>query len=118
MSSEHNNQSTVESGKARGGAVPSPFRRGSMRALAPASVVAIVAAGAAIAPSVASASPALPQISAQNLLAKAAQSKVDAFSGTVLLAKGGKPLYRAAFGEANKDFGAKNTVDGLKPSGE
>ena len=85
MSSEHSNQSTGESGKARGGAVPSPFRRGSMRALAPASVVAIVAAGAAIAPSVASASPALPQISAQNLLAKAAQSKVDAFSGTVAM---------------------------------
>ena len=35
----------------------------------------------------------------------------DAFSGTVLLAKAGKPLYRAAFGEANKDFGVKNTVD-------
>lgn len=85
MSSEQNNQSTGETGKSRAGAVPSPFRRGSMRALAPASVVAIVAAGAAIAPSVASASPALPQISAQNLLAKAAQSKVDAFSGTVAM---------------------------------
>jgi CubicO group peptidase (beta-lactamase class C family) len=35
----------------------------------------------------------------------------DAFSGTVLLAKGGKTLYSAAFGEANKDFGAKNTID-------
>ena len=35
----------------------------------------------------------------------------DVFSGTVLLAKGGKPLYRAAFGEANKDFGVRNTVD-------
>jgi CubicO group peptidase (beta-lactamase class C family) len=35
----------------------------------------------------------------------------DNFSGTVLLAKAGKPLYRAAFGEANKDFGVKNTVD-------
>jgi CubicO group peptidase (beta-lactamase class C family) len=35
----------------------------------------------------------------------------DAFSGAVLLAKSGKPLYRAAFGEANKDFGARNTVD-------
>ena len=84
MSSEQSsNQSTGNGGRGRGGAVPSPFRRGSMRALAPATVVAIVAAGAAIAPSVASASPALPQISAQNLLAKAAQSKVDAFSGTV-----------------------------------
>ncbi len=35
----------------------------------------------------------------------------DAFSGTVLLAKAGKPLYSAAFGEANKDFGARNNVD-------
>jgi CubicO group peptidase (beta-lactamase class C family) len=35
----------------------------------------------------------------------------DAFSGTVLLARAGQPLYRAAFGEANKDFGVKNTVD-------
>ena len=35
----------------------------------------------------------------------------DAFSGTVLLARAGKPLYRAAFGEANKDFGVRNTVD-------
>jgi CubicO group peptidase (beta-lactamase class C family) len=35
----------------------------------------------------------------------------DVFSGTVLLAKAGKPLYRAAFGEANKDFGVRNTVD-------
>lgn len=35
----------------------------------------------------------------------------DAFSGAVLLAKGGKPLYRAAFGDANKDFGVRNTVD-------
>ena len=35
----------------------------------------------------------------------------DAFSGTVLLAKKGQPLYSAAFGEANKDFGVKNTLD-------
>ncbi|MEP7347300.1 MAG: serine hydrolase domain-containing protein, partial [Gemmatimonadaceae bacterium] len=35
----------------------------------------------------------------------------DVFSGTVLLARAGKPLYRAAFGEANKDFGVRNTVD-------
>ena len=34
----------------------------------------------------------------------------DVFSGTVLLARAGKPLYRAAFGEANKDFGVRNTV--------
>ena len=35
----------------------------------------------------------------------------DAFSGTVLLAKRGGPLYQAAFGEANKDFGVPNTLD-------
>ena len=35
----------------------------------------------------------------------------DVFSGAVLLAKRGVPLYQAAFGEANKDFGAKNTLD-------
>jgi outer membrane lipoprotein-sorting protein len=55
------------------------------RAAAPLAVVAIVAAGAAIAPSFADAAPSLPAISAQNLLAKAAGSKVDAFSGTARL---------------------------------
>ena len=35
----------------------------------------------------------------------------DVFSGAVLLAKKGVPLYEAAFGEANKDFGVKNTSD-------
>jgi CubicO group peptidase (beta-lactamase class C family) len=35
----------------------------------------------------------------------------DAFYGTVVQAGAGKPLYRAAFGEANKDFGVRNTVD-------
>jgi CubicO group peptidase (beta-lactamase class C family) len=35
----------------------------------------------------------------------------DAFSGSVMLAKGGKPLFSAAHGEANKDFAVKNTVD-------
>jgi CubicO group peptidase (beta-lactamase class C family) len=35
----------------------------------------------------------------------------DVFSGTVLLAKGGKPLFSAAYGEANKDFGVRNTID-------
>jgi CubicO group peptidase (beta-lactamase class C family) len=38
-------------------------------------------------------------------------AKRDVFSGTVLLAKRGTPLYQAAFGEANKDFGVKNTLD-------
>jgi len=35
----------------------------------------------------------------------------DVFSGTVLLAKRGVPLYQVAVGEANKDFGARNTLD-------
>jgi CubicO group peptidase (beta-lactamase class C family) len=38
-------------------------------------------------------------------------AKNDVFSGTVLLAKKGQPLYQAAYGEANKDFGVKNTID-------
>ena len=38
-------------------------------------------------------------------------AKSDDFSGTVLLAKHGRPLYSAAFGEANKDFGARNRLD-------
>lgn len=61
----------------------SPLRRGTVRAIAPISVVAIVATGAALAPQFASAAPALPPISAQNLLVKAAESKVTAYSGTV-----------------------------------
>lgn len=63
----------------------SPLRRGSVRALAPLSVVAIVATGAALAPQFASAAPALPPISPQNLLVKAAESHVTAYSGTVSL---------------------------------
>jgi CubicO group peptidase (beta-lactamase class C family) len=35
----------------------------------------------------------------------------DVFSGAILVARAGKPLYRAAFGEANKDFGARNTPE-------
>jgi CubicO group peptidase (beta-lactamase class C family) len=38
-------------------------------------------------------------------------AKRDAFSGTVLLAKRGTPLYQGAFGEANKDFAVPNTID-------
>jgi outer membrane lipoprotein-sorting protein len=53
------------------------------RALAPLSVIAIVAVGAAVAPSFAASAPALPAISAQNLLLRISQSKVDAFTGTV-----------------------------------
>ncbi len=63
----------------------SALRRGGARALAPLAVVAIVATGAALAPKFASAAPTLPPISAQGLLAKAAASKVTAYSGTVSL---------------------------------
>jgi len=35
----------------------------------------------------------------------------DVFSGSVLLAKDGKVLYKGAFGMANKDFNAPNKVD-------
>jgi outer membrane lipoprotein-sorting protein len=61
----------------------SPGRRPGVRALLPLGVVAVVAAGTALAPSLASASPALPAISAQALLTKLASSKVQAYSGTV-----------------------------------
>ena len=40
-----------------------------------------------------------------------ALARVDAFSGSVLLAKDGKVLYSGAFGSANKDFGVPNTID-------
>jgi CubicO group peptidase (beta-lactamase class C family) len=35
----------------------------------------------------------------------------DVFSGAILLAKDGKPLYKAVFGQANKDFGVPNRID-------
>ncbi|QQS49121.1 MAG: beta-lactamase family protein [Acidobacteriota bacterium] len=35
----------------------------------------------------------------------------DAFSGTVLIANGDKVIYKGAFGTANKDFNAPNTID-------
>jgi outer membrane lipoprotein-sorting protein len=60
-------------------------RRGPVRALVPLSVVAVIAGGAALVPSLASATPSLPPLSAQQLLAKVAESKVDAFSGTMSL---------------------------------
>lgn len=60
-------------------------RRGSVRALAPASIVALVATGVAVVPHLASAAPDLPPISPQALLVKAMQSDVTAFSGTVAL---------------------------------
>ena len=40
-----------------------------------------------------------------------ALAQADVFSGTVLLARDGKTLYAAAFGQANKDFGAPNKLD-------
>lgn len=61
------------------------YRRGPVRALVPLAVVAVIAGGAALAPSLASATPNLPAVTAQQLLAKAASAKVDAFSGTVSL---------------------------------
>lgn len=35
----------------------------------------------------------------------------DVFSGTVLMAKDGVPIYKAAFGMANKDFAVANKID-------
>jgi outer membrane lipoprotein-sorting protein len=61
------------------------YRRGPVRALVPLAVVAVIAGGTALAPSLASANPSLPAVTAQQLLAKVASSKVDAFSGTVNL---------------------------------
>lgn len=37
--------------------------------------------------------------------------KLDQFSGTVLLAKNGNVLYKKAFGDANKSYNVKNTID-------
>lgn len=38
-------------------------------------------------------------------------ASADVFSGTVLLAKDGVPIYQGAFGIANKDFDAPNRID-------
>jgi CubicO group peptidase (beta-lactamase class C family) len=40
-----------------------------------------------------------------------ALAAADVFSGSVLLAKDGKTIYAGAFGQANKDFGAPNTLE-------
>jgi CubicO group peptidase (beta-lactamase class C family) len=40
-----------------------------------------------------------------------ALARADVFSGTVLVAKNGTTIYAGAFGQANKDFGAPNTLD-------
>jgi len=78
------------------------YRRGPVRALVPLSVVAVIAGGAALVPSLASANPNLPALSAQQLLAKVADSKVDAFSGTVNLSTNlGLPELPDLSGSAN-----------------
>jgi CubicO group peptidase (beta-lactamase class C family) len=38
-------------------------------------------------------------------------AEADVFSGTVLLAKDGVPVFKAAYGLANKDFNAANRID-------
>lgn len=38
-------------------------------------------------------------------------AKADAFSGAVLVARGGKTIFAGAYGEANKDFHAPNRID-------
>jgi CubicO group peptidase (beta-lactamase class C family) len=38
-------------------------------------------------------------------------AEADVFSGSILLAKDGKVLYKGAFGVANKDFNAPNKID-------
>lgn len=83
MKSEHSG--TWEIGRSRVAGGSPFFRRGSVRALVPLSVIGVVAAAAVIAPRIASAAPDLPPISAQALLVKALDSKVDAFSGTASL---------------------------------
>jgi outer membrane lipoprotein-sorting protein len=55
----------------------------SRRWLVPAAAVAVIGAAAAIAPAVAGASPDLPGITAQQLLANVQTAKVDGLSGTV-----------------------------------
>lgn len=55
----------------------------SRRWLVPAAAVAVIGAGAAVGPSVAGASPDLPGITAQQLLANVQRAKVDGLSGTV-----------------------------------
>lgn len=78
------------------------YRRGPVRALVPLSVAAVVAGGAVLVPDLASANPSLPSISAQQLLTKVAESKVDAFSGTVgMTANLGLPQLPDLSGSAN-----------------
>jgi outer membrane lipoprotein-sorting protein len=78
------------------------YRRGSVRALVPLSVVAVIAGNAALAPTLANAAPSLPSISAQQLLTRIAGSHVDAFSGTVSVSANlGLPQLPNLVGSAN-----------------
>jgi outer membrane lipoprotein-sorting protein len=78
------------------------YRRGPVRALVPLSVVAVIAGNAALAPTLASAAPSLPPISAQQLLTRIADAHVDAFSGTVsVTANLGLPQLPDLIGSAN-----------------
>ena len=38
-------------------------------------------------------------------------AEADVFSGAMLLAKDGVPVYKAAYGTANKDYGVPNKID-------
>ena len=65
----------------------------------------------------AKAAAAAPSVSSDAEMAEAIKQyvttlvKADVFSGAVLLAKDGKPIYAGAFGEANKDFDVPNKLD-------
>lgn len=78
------------------------YRRGPVRALVPLSVVAVIAGNAALAPTLASAAPSLPPISAQQLLTRIAESHVRGLSGTVsVTANLGLPQLPDLIGSAN-----------------
>lgn len=53
---------------------------------------------------------AVPDAKAIDALVKR-HAELNLFSGTVLVAKDGRPLYTAAYGDANKDFGIPNRVN-------
>ena len=72
----------------------------SRRWLVPAAAVAVIGAGAAVAPAVAGASPDLPGITAQQLLANVQTAKVDGLSGTV---------------KVSSDLGLPALPDGMGP---
>ena len=61
--------------------------------------------------------PVEPRLSSDDELGKELErfvqslARADVFSGTVLVANNGKTIYAGAFGQANKDFDAANTLD-------